>query len=319
MPSFTATASGKIILFGEHAVVYGEPAIAMPVQAFQARAVVTPEINIPPGTVLIDAPDISVSSDLNDLPDQNPLRAAIQQAAGNMNLARLPACRILITSTIPQASGLGSSAAISTALIRALAAFLGRRMTDDELSQAAFEVEKIHHGTPSGIDNSVVVYQQPVYYQKGLPMEFLSILNPISILIIASGSAGDTRQAVANVREGWLQEPEQFDQIFSEIGKITRQARELITQGNHESLGPLMDRNHTYLQDLGVSTPEIDHLAQIARNAGALGAKLSGGGLGGHLIALVNGEADSIQERLLEEGAESVILTSVGNPPPPTN
>jgi mevalonate kinase len=317
MPSFTATASGKIILFGEHAVVYGEPAIAVPVQSFQARVVVNPEIGSPTGKILIDAPDISLKSEIIDIPEDHPLRVAIKEAAGDLEITSLPACRILISSTIPQASGLGSSAAISTALIRALSAFLGRRMTEEEVSRAAFEVEKIHHGTPSGIDNSVVVYQQPVYYQKGSSMEFLTIQSPFSILIIASGTPGDTRQAVADVQERWQNEPVRFNQIFTEIGEITRQARKLILQGNHEELGPLMDQNHVCLQDLGVSTPGLDHLAQIARDAGALGAKLSGGGLGGHLIALVHDQADAIREHLLAEGAESVTQTLVGTTPIP--
>ena len=201
MPAFTATAPGKIILFGEHAVVYGEPAIAVPVQVFHARAVVSPEISGSPGDIWIDAPDISLSADLKTLDTDHTLRAAVSEVVDDSGLDSTPACRIQITSTIPIASGLGSSAAISTALIRALSAFLGKQMTDEQVSRAAFKIEKIHHGTPSGIDNSVVAFQQPVYYQKGTPMEFLTINNPFSIMIAGSGSTGDTRKAVAAVRE----------------------------------------------------------------------------------------------------------------------
>ncbi|RLD01034.1 MAG: mevalonate kinase [Chloroflexi bacterium] len=316
MPAFTATAPGKIILFGEHAVVYGEPAIAVPVQALQARAVINAVLSGKSGEIQIEAPDISLAADLKDLDIDHPLRAAVTEVAGENKLDLVPACRIRITSTIPLSSGLGSSAAISSALIRALSAFLGVQMTDEEVSQAAFEVETIHHGTPSGIDNNVVTFRRPVYYQKGNPMEFLSIQTPFHILIAGSGFPGNTRKAVSTVRESWLTEPERYQKIFSEIGNITRRARELISAGDPRELGPLMDQNHSLLQDLGVSTTRLDHLVQTARNAGALGAKLSGGGLGGHLIALVDDEVEAVRENLLEEGADSVFLTTVESSPP---
>lgn len=315
MPAFSAASPGKVILFGEHAVVYGEPAIAVPVQALRARVVVNPLISGSSGEIQIEAPDISLSTEINQLGADHPLRAALREAAGSLDLASLPACRILINSSLPPASGLGSSAAISTALIRALSAFLGKRLTDEEVSRAAFEVEKIHHGTPSGIDNSVVAFQQPVFYQKDLPIEFLTITEPFTILIAGSGVPGDTRKAVDLVRKSWLAEPERCNGIFSEIGSLSRNARDLIIQGNPRELGPLMDQNHGYLQELGVSTARLDHLAQTARSAGALGAKLSGGGLGGHLIALVDDRADAVRQSLLEQGAEGIYQTSVASPP----
>jgi mevalonate kinase len=212
---------------------------------------------------------------------------------------------------------LGSSAAISSALIRAFSGFLGKPMTDAEVSHASFEVEKIHHGTPSGIDNSVVVYQQPVYYQKGEPIEFLSIENPFQILIVGSGSPGNTREAVALVKENWVADPERYQGYFSEIGKITKSARDLITKGETRELGPLLDHNHRLLKEMGVSTSALDRLAQIAKKAGALGAKLSGGGLGGYLIVLIAENPDPIRGALLKAGAPNVFLTTIGSPPSP--
>ena len=317
MPAFTSTAPGKTILFGEHAVVYGEPALAVPVSALQARVIISPVITGQSGEIQIEAPDISLSSSLTELELDHPLRAAVNQVVGADNLDRIPACQIQITSNIPLASGLGSSAAISSALIRALSGFLGKTLTDEEVSQSAYEVEKIHHGTPSGIDNSVVVFQQPVYYQKGEPLEFLSIKKPFRILIAGSGSPGDTRKAVAQVRTNWTEDPERYGQYFSEIGKITRKARELITSGEIQELGPLMRDNHKILREMGVSTPALDQLAQAAQLAGALGAKLSGGGLGGYLIALVDDDVDPVREALLSNGAENVFLNTIGQPAPP--
>ena len=316
MPAFTASAPGKIILFGEHAVVYGEPALAVPVPALQARAIISPNLSGSTGEVQIEAPEISLATPLSALKPDHPLKAAISQVVGKENLEQIPACQIQINSSIPLSSGLGSSAAISSALIRALAGFLGRPLTDDEVSQAAFEVEKIHHGTPSGIDNSVIVFQKPVFYQKGEPIEFLTIEKPFQILIAGSGSPGDTRQAVELVKQNWSREPERYQQYFSEIGDIARTARELLLKGQFRDLGPLMDQNQRLLGELGVSTPTLDHLAQTAKQAGALGAKLSGGGLGGYLIALVEDRIEPIREALIKEGASGLYLTTIGQPAP---
>ncbi len=131
MPAYTATAPGKIILFGEHAVVYGEPAIAVPVSSIQTRASVHAVIDGIPGEIQIDAPDISLSASVMKLDPDHPLRAAVMAVLGNKDPGEIPACKILISSTIPTASGLGSGAAVSAALIRALSAFLGQRLTDE--------------------------------------------------------------------------------------------------------------------------------------------------------------------------------------------
>lgn len=315
MPAFTATAPGKIILFGEHAVVYGEPAIAIPVQAVQARAIVTPHIKGQSGDIHIDAPDISLSAQLLDLDPDHPLRAAISQAAGEHPLEDLPACRITLSSSIPASAGLGSGAAISASLIRAFSAFLGQRLTDDQVSLRAFEIEKIHHGTPSGIDNTVVSHQKPLYYRKGEKFRFLEIPTPFSILIADSGRPGNTLNAVGQVRQGWMNDPEGYNQIFTSIGEISENALKQIEAGSPLELGSLMDQNHDLLVELGVSTSELDHLIQTAKNSGALGAKLSGGGLGGHIIALIEDQANQIAADLMDAGAVSTLVTTVGAPP----
>ncbi len=174
MPAFTATAPGKFILFGEHAVVYGEPALAFPVTTIQARANVNALIKGNHGEIYIEAPDISLSAPVMELDPDHPLRAAVSAVLGEKGPGEIPACKIQITSTIPPAAGLGSSAAVSAAIIRALSAFIGQRLSDEQVSHLIFQVEKIHHGTPSGIDNTVIAYQKPVYYLKGEPFQFLS-------------------------------------------------------------------------------------------------------------------------------------------------
>ena len=311
MPAFSATAPGKIILFGEHAVVYGEPALAVPVTSIQARANVSAVIGGRSGEIQIEAPDISLSSAFVDLDPDHPLRAAVGSVLSDLDSTSVPACKIQITSSIPTASGLGSGAAVSAAVVRALSAFLGKRLTDEQVSQLTFEVEKIHHGTPSGIDNTVIAHQKPVYYRRGEPFRFLSIPAPFSILIADSGIPGHTGNAVQLVRQNWINDPEHYDRIFKSIGEISNKAYDLIQSGSPEDLGPLMDQNHGLLQDLGVSSPELDQLVNAARKAGALGAKLSGGGLGGNIIALVEKGDDQIAKELVKTGAVHTILSLV--------
>ena len=176
MPAFTASAPGKAILFGEHAVVYGQPAIAVPVMQLKARAIVTFDPRYIPGQVMISAPDINLETTLAELSEDHPLAAVILKAAAAMELKRIPTCRIQVTSTIPIAGGLGSSAAVSVAILRAFSAAVGHPLSDEQVSSLAFEVEVIQHGTPSGIDNTVITYAKPVYFVRdngvGFNMEY---------------------------------------------------------------------------------------------------------------------------------------------------
>lgn len=313
MPAFSATSPGKIILFGEHAVVYGEPAIAAPVLSTQAKAIISARIKGKPGEIWIEAPDISLSASIDQLELNHPLRAAIQKVIGDKDLDQVPSCSIQIASEMPPSSGLGSSAAISISLIRAFSAFLGKRLSDEQVSDLAYEVEKIHHGTPSGIDNTVISHQKPVYYRKGNPFEFLEIGEDFTILIAYCGIPGNTREAVEGVRERWQKEPDLYNRIFSRIGGITLSAKGIIETGNPDQLGALMNENHELLQEIGVSSPELDQLVLAATEAGALGAKLSGGGLGGHIIALVKSDADYISGELVKKGAVSTLISPVKN------
>ena len=312
MPAFTASAPGKIILFGEHAVVYGRPAIAVPVEQTRARAVVNPEPRQPAGYVHIQAPDIHLDANLEELPGEHPLTKAVAEVLRELRIPRLPACTLRVTSSIPVASGLGSGAAVSVAVIRALAAFLGRPLPPERVSALAYEVEKIHHGTPSGIDNTVITYNKPVYFVRDQAIQTLHSAAPFTILIGDTGIASPTAIAVSDVRRGWQADPQRYEAIFDAIGEISRQARAAIQSGTPELLGPLMDDNHAYLQDLGVSSPELDRLVFAARQAGALGAKLSGGGRGGNMIAMVEPDiAQAVAGALLEVGARRTIITEV--------
>jgi mevalonate kinase len=312
MPAFTATAPGKIILFGEHAVVYDRPAIAVPVMQVRARAVVMPDPRAPAGRIRLQAPDIDLEADFADLPAHHPLVCALKGVFSELGIQQPPACTLRVTSTIPIAAGMGSGAAVSVAVIRALAAFLGHALPAERVSALAYEVEKLHHGTPSGIDNTVVTYGAPVIYQRGRPIEFLQVGAAFMLMIADTGIASPTSVAVGDVRRAWEKQPAYYEALFDQIAGIVRTAREVIENGDPRDLGPLMDDNQDCLARMDVSSPELDRLVAAARRVGALGAKLSGAGRGGNLIALVTPQtAEQVAAALQARGAVRTILVGV--------
>lgn len=304
-----STAPGKIILFGEHAVVYGRPALAAPVTQVQATVTVSESAR---RGVWIEAPQVGLSGDLASLPPDHPLAAVIQSVFRRLDISPYPPLHIRIASTIPVASGLGSGAAVSVALIRALSSSVHRPLSDEQVSALAYEIEKLHHGTPSGIDNTVITYARPVYFVKGRPIETLRVGAPFTIVIADTGVSASTKEAVGAVRKLWQADQPKWEAVFDRIGEIARQARAAIAAGDIPTLGPLMDANHALLQELTVSSSELDRLVQAARTAGAAGAKLSGGGRGGNMIALVAPDvAEAVSGSLKEAGAKSTIVTKI--------
>lgn len=313
MSTVTASAPGKVILFGEHAVVYGRPAVAVPVTQVQAQVEVKARPGYPDGEVIILAPDIGLESSLADLPSDHPLVVALHAVLAALDVQIPPACQVQINSTIPLASGLGSGTAVSVALIRAFSRFLGNDLSVEQVSALAFEVEKIHHGTPSGVDNTVVAYALPVYFIKGQPPQTFQVSRPFTLVIGDTGVASPTAISVAEVRRAWQDTPAIYESYFDAIGGIVDSARQAIEAGAEEVLGLLMDTNHGVLQKMDVSSPQLEALVKAARQAGAWGAKLSGGGRGGNMIALVSPDrADKVAMALRRAGATRTIITQIG-------
>ena len=312
MPVILASAPGKAILFGEHAVVYGRPAVAAPVMQVQARVDIQADPFGPSRRVRILAAEIQLENDLANLPEDDPIALAVRGVMNELMVDHLPAMRLRIRSSIPVAAGLGSGAAVSVAILRALSAFLGHPLPDTTVSALAFEVEKRHHGTPSGIDNTVVTYARPIFFTRGLPFELLHPLETITLIIADSGIKSLTRLAVAGVREAWQADPRRYEALFDAIGQISQQARQIINEGPTGALGALMTENHALLQQMGVSSAELDRLVEAALQAGAAGAKLSGGGRGGNMIALAGADnAEKIAAALAGAGASRVIISRV--------
>lgn len=305
----TASASGKIILFGEHAVVYGRPALAVPVT--QVRVDVSVSDSARPG-IWIDAPGVNLRAELNTLPSDHPIASIIHNFLFFLRVSPFPNLEIEIISSIPVASGLGSGAAVTVALTRALASHLHHLMSDEEINAFAYEIEKLHHSTPSGIDNTVVTYTRPVYFVKGEPIEMFRVGKPFIIVIGDTGISAPTRESVGDVRRLWMEDKPRWEIIFDKIGEISFTACRAIEAGEPGLLGERMIENHALLQTLTVSSPELDRLVEAALRAGALGAKLSGGGRGGNMIALVTPEtAEQVSLGLKEAGAKNTIITRV--------
>jgi len=304
-----ASAPGKIILFGEHAVVYGQPALAVPVT--QVQADVRIEKIFSPG-IRINAPNIQLSERLDKLASSHPLAATVSNTLHALKADSLSSVTILIRSSIPVASGLGSGAAVSVAIIRALANHLKKDLSDEQVSALAYQTEKLYHGTPSGIDNAVVTYAKPVYFVKGQPIETFQVKKPFTIVIGDTGVPASTKESVRDVRVQHHKNPERYETLFAAIGSIASTARQLIEGGMPESLGPLMDENHALLRGMKVSSPELDDLVEAAREAGALGAKMSGGGRGGNMIALVQPKkAKAVAKAMKDAGATNTITTKI--------
>ncbi len=307
--SSASSAPGKIILFGEHAVVYNRPALAVPVMQVHADVEISDSVRT---GIWILAPDISLDAELSTLPPTDALRAVIERVFQTLGISPYPALEIKISSSIPVASGLGSGAAVSVALIRALAATLGQALSDSQVNTLTYEIERLHHGTPSGIDNTVITYAKPVYFVRGQPIETFHVGRPFTLVIGNTGVNAPTKESVGDVRKHWQADPAHWEQLFDRVAQIVRQARAAIETGDTVALGPLMDANHAILQTLTVSSVELDRLVDAAKSAGAAGAKLSGGGRGGNMIALVTPQrVDEVVRALHLAGAKSTIVTTI--------
>ncbi len=305
-PIARAEAPGKIILFGEHAVVYGQPAIAVPVFQVCARAEVYSS-----QVCTVEAVDLHRRVLVHRASERNPFARIVKLVCAAVDRP-LPPWRIVVSSDIPIAAGLGSGAAISAAIVRAMLAAFDVSLGDADISALVYEVEKIHHGTPSGIDNTVVVYERPIWFVRGLPPEPFRVARPLHLLIADTGKPSPTKIAVGDVRRAWEQDPRRYEALFQAIGDIVKQARSAIEQGQLDALGAWMNANHALLAEIGVSSPELDALTRAALEAGAMGAKLSGAGRGGNMIALVQPQTVSrVRDALLNAGAVRVIHTTL--------
>lgn len=282
----------------------------MPVFEGSTRCSILALPTAPHDESIVIAPGIGLKCQLRCLVENHPIRVAVNLVLAKLDLDHLPVCEIRIQSTLPTAAGLGSSASTSVALIRALSTFLGHPFADDEVNQAAFEIEKIHHGTPSGIDNTVITYAKTLFFVKGQPYEFLVPGKPFTLVIADTGIKSSTSKVVSEVKQNTLEYPAKFEALFSQIGAISLSVKQSFLLGDLQVMGKSLTENHLLLREMGVSCEKLDLLVDCALECGALGAKLSGGGQGGNMIALVEpGHAESLAKALKSKGAVNTIIT----------
>jgi mevalonate kinase len=305
-----AHAPGKVILFGEHAVVYGRPAIAVPVTEVQANASVEP--GEPGQGTIIVAPDLERRIALHEAVEEEPLACIVRLTLARMKVEHDPDITITVSSTVPVARGMGSGAAVSAAIVRALSQHFEHWLASRVISELVFQTEVLYHGTPSGIDNTVISFEKPVYFVKDEGWEVFWVGEPLLLAIADTGVSSSTLEVVADLRQRYQADPARYTPVLDRIGEIAPAARSAIEQGQTETIGTLMDENHALLQELGVSCTELDRLVEVARDAGAMGAKMSGAGWGGNVIALIDESTRGRVEFTLRlGGASRVIITEV--------
>ena len=310
MTKTAASAPGKVILFGEHAVVYGRPAIAAPLSQVRTRATVTERDG---QGILLAAPDINKRYLLSEASEGDPFARAVRLVLDMLSRPVEPALTVKVQSDLPIASGLGSGAAMAAAVIRALHKHMspGAELTDEQVSNLTYQVETILHGTPSGIDNSVVSAEKPIYFIRQERRNLIELLEPgesITLLVADTGVISRTKVVVGDVRRRWKKKTAEFERFFDECGQIAQSARRAIEKGDIDKLGWLMTENQAVLRRMTVSSVELERLIAAAEEAGATGAKLSGAGRGGNIIALVGEEnAPLVHQALIDAGAAGVL------------
>ncbi|WP_207694616.1 mevalonate kinase [Enterococcus sp. DIV0212c] len=301
-------ASGKIILMGEHSVVYGEPAIAFPFQETYISTKVEPDT-----TMIVDCHYFS--GKLSEVPAQlKSVKEVIVQTLTALH-HETATLKITITSTIPAERGMGSSAAVAVSIVRALFDYFDIPCTSEDLLPLVNGAEKIAHGNPSGIDAAATTGNEPLYFIKGHPLESFPMNVSNAFLIVAdTGIKGQTRAAVSDVAHLFEQNKQEISQHITELGHLTKCAKQAILADDVHTLGKVMNQAHVQLQALTVSNDQLDQLVTTARENGALGAKLTGGGRGGCMIALADSkeQAEKIAASIETAGAVATWIQSLG-------
>lgn len=338
----TGHATGKVILMGEHAVVHQQPAIALPFPAVQVTTTIRPSRH--PLSIACDfysgvayqMPEVlnslkyAIHQSLQHIQELNPSVAiaattrsywdSTKETVGAASFVNCPHIEMTIESTIPAERGMGSSAAVAVSVVRALFHYYQQPLSNERLWTLVQEAETIAHGNPSGIDTATTSGSAPVYYQKGLPIEPIA-LNSDAVLVVAdTGMTGHTLEAVRRVQQ--LLHTNQIitpsgqtaSDVIQAIGQLVQEARIAIEGNQPRQLGALMTQNHTLLQALEVSNEALDTLVDTALTHGALGAKVTGGGRGGCMIALAKtlDDATHISQELAKNGAQQTWYHALG-------
>lgn len=289
---------GKLILLGEHAVVWGTPALAAGLdQGALAQVYWAPDASHSELTLYSSDKILAQLTDRSD----DPLGVALRALLETMQITEHVAAQVILQ--LPAGAGLGSSAALAVALARALAKMIDRADDDDLIDAAVMASETIFHHSPSGIDQTAARLGGLFCFERGEPAVITPLhVSPPQLLVCQAAPGASTARQVEAVASLRARNPEQFEHIEALITSLVSGAREALEASDWPRLGELMNLNHGALASMGVSTSALDHACHIARDAGALGAKLTGAGGGGCVIALVT---DETRERVLHAWREA--------------
>jgi mevalonate kinase len=299
-------AFGKLILFGEHFVVYKAPALVGAVAAYTDCAMEFTEND-----------DIDIIDNRPAVPNYKIKKAeegrkAVELVLKHLNVER--GVKLTFGGDLCCVSGIGASAAQTVSLARAIAQTVPLQLTEEEINAAGFEGEKGYHGTPSGIDNTAATFGGLLRFQRtdADPIfEKKKLKDPIRIVYASTGITSSTTEVVGDVRAKKDQDPEWFDGLLQKYLSLVLKAEKALEDGDLVELGNLMNENHTLCQELTVSCQESDDLCAVAIEAGALGAKMSGTGRGGLMLALTpTEEIQNAVAEALEKLAPQVWKTS---------
>jgi mevalonate kinase len=283
-----AFAPGKVILLGEHAVVYGHPALAGPLEQG-----VTVTLEEGTGGVRLKGSEDGPS----------PLAHALRRCA---QAFRIPNVEVSITGDLPQSVGLGSSAAVSVGLVRAFATAAQISMRPQGLLERAMELETSFHGAPSGVDHNVAFERRLIRFVMGRRGQPLMLPRAVEAAVWVVEPRGTTRAQVATLREARERNLPAVEKAFEAIGGLVEGAVCALEAGELRSCGERMDENHRWLKGLGLSTPGLDGACARLRKLGAHGAKLTGAGGGGAVVGLFD-EAGPTVATLVSEGQRAFV------------
>lgn len=276
--SLSTFGAGKVILLGEHSVVYGHPALAGPLsQGVKARGVPAKKCQLVLPSTL-------------SRPQRTLLLGAFSRAA---KLVGEPPVKVTLDPELPLAVGLGSSAALSVACARMLLLAAGKAPSPKEAARLAWAMEQEFHGTPSGVDHTTSAEEQLLLYRKQPGVSSVgrgkTVDSPraLKVVVALAGERSPTKKTVAALRQRQARWPERYQRIFKEMGRLASEGAKAVEAGDLEALGDAMNVNQGLLSALGLSSPPLEEMVYRLRSLGALGAKLTGaGGDGGAVVGL---------------------------------
>ncbi len=303
---------GKTILFGEHFVVHGLPGIASAIDSMVNATVKKAQKGIRVTDGRIGAKGYAEKKKIQQL-------ESIERMLTAMNMdPKKTAMDIWLGGNLPSFSGLGASAASSVAIARAIAEEFDLILSNEKINDVAYQAEKAYAGNPSGIDNTAATFGGLIWFKKNLGrgpniIEQLSIREPVAIIIGNTGIVANTKAMVAGVAKRKQANPNKYDSIFKQAKELANKGREALEKFDLKLVGELMNENHQLLQDIEVSCKELDYLVDLSRKQGAFGAKMTGGGGGGCMLALTPGK--KLQEKVaaaIENEGFEVLRTKIG-------